>query len=754
MDNKNDAFLKKLQATFRIEAQEHLKTISQGLIDLEQGGGGKEKERETLETVFREAHSLKGAARAINRGDIESLCQAVESLFSALKRNEVETSPALFDLLNESGKRLEALISTSEGAKRGDEGSGRVPEMVQLIERAAKGESLVSANGTPEASAKQIGPGALDSSKKIPPQPPPVSDEGGIPDTVRISTAKLVKILLGAEELISAKLFAGQRVEELKSIGSELQVWNRERARHPVGHPPVSGKAEAPFDRDRERIRVLGGKIQNLIAFSENEERLLGTVVDNLLDDMKKTLMLPFSSLLDLFPKMVRDISRDQGKEVHLTVKGGTIEADRRILEEIKAPLIHLIRNGIDHGIELPAIRKQKGKPERGTIALTIVLKEGNKVELLIEDDGAGIEVEKVKRSAVKQGILSEDEAGPLSEPEALALIFQSGFSTSPILTDISGRGLGLAIVKEKVEKLGGTADVTTSPDKGSAFRLRLPLTLATFRGVLIGAGGERFVLPSHHIERVVRITREEIRTVENRETIAYNGRPLALIPLNDLLEMPKKEKDGPGEPILAVIAGSGERRSAFTVDAIYNEQEVLVKNLGKQLSRVRNISGATVLGDGKVAPILNVPDLLKSAQKTGKLSVAPPVTGEGSTLPDRTILTADDSITSRTLLKNILESAGYRVIAAVDGMEALTFLKTESVDLVVSDVEMPRMNGFELTSRIREDKKLADLPVVLVTALDSRTDRERGIEAGANAYIVKSTFDQSNLLEVIGRLL
>ncbi len=756
MDNKNDAFLKKLLATFRIEAEEHLKTISRGLIELEQGGWEQEKEREIVETIFREAHSLKGAARAINRGDIEGICQAMEGLFASLKRKEVETSAPLFDLLYDAGKRLETLISPAEGGGGSpDHKNAQVLETVQLFENAVKGGSVVSASGKTRAREKDSELVSSSLSANILPDSLPIPDTGGMSDTVRISTAKLDKILLGAEELISAKLFASQRVEELKSIGSEIYGWNKERAKRQNQLFRTGDKVGGLFNGDTDMIRALGNKIQNLIAFSENEERLLGTVVNNLLDDMKKTLLLPFSSLLDLFPKMVRELSRDQGKEVNWAVKGGAIEIDRRILEELKAPLTHLIRNSIDHGIELPAIRKQKGKPERGNIALTIIHQEGNKVELLIEDDGAGIDAEDVKKAAVQQGVISEKEVGLLSESEVLALIFHSGFSTSPIITDISGRGLGLAIVKEKVDKLGGATDIITSVDKGTTFRFLLPLTLATFRGILIGAGGERFILPSHDIERVVRLNREEIKTVENREIITVSGKTVALVPLNDLLEMPPGDKsDTTGEQILAVIAGSGEKLLAFAVDKIYNEQEVLVKGLGKQLSRVRNVSGATVLGDGKVVPILNVPDLVKSVQKTRNVPVNPQLTEEESTLQGRTILTADDSITARTLLKNILESAGYRVIAAVDGMEALTLLKTEPVDLVVSDVEMPRMNGFELTSRIREDKKLADLPVVLVTALDSRPDRERGIDAGANAYIVKSTFDQSNLLEVIRRLL
>ena len=464
--------------------------------------------------------------------------------------------------------------------------------------------------------------------------------------------------------------------------------------------------------------------------------------------------MLPFSSLTDIFPRFVRELARDQDKPVELKIEGGGIEVDRRILEAMKDPLVHLLRNCIDHGIEQPAERARKGKPPQGTISLAMSQIDSGKMEILVADDGAGVDAAQVMAAARKLGLVSAEAAEALGQAEALALVFQSGISTSPMITDVSGHGLGLAIVREKVERLGGTVALETQADAGTAFRIVLPLSIATFRGILVRLGEQVFVLPASGVERVVRLAEQDIRTVENRETVPLDGQPASLVDLGDVLEMPRRGGGRvAGGSLHAVVLGAGAARVAFWVDEVLGEQEVLVKALGRQLARVRNVTGASVLATGRVAVVLNLPDLMKSAARQAAPARAPAAEVPVDAQP-RSILVVEDSITSRSLLKNILESAGYRVATAVDGVDAYTMLKSSTFDLVVSDVEMPRMDGFELTSKVRSEARLAELPIVLVTALESREHRERGIDVGANAYIVKSSFDQGNLLEVIGRLI
>jgi two-component system chemotaxis sensor kinase CheA len=450
---------------------------------------------------------------------------------------------------------------------------------------------------------------------------------------------------------------------------------------------------------------------------------------------------------------MVRDISRENGKEAELIMEGSSIEIDRRVLEHIKNPMIHLIRNAIDHGIERPHDRELVHKSRIGRITINIIPKEGNKIELIIADDGAGINLDVVMAAALKLGILSYEASQRMGKQEVLNLIFESGMSTSQILTDMSGRGLGLAIVMEKVEKLGGTVFVELPVSGGTCFRITLPTSLATFRGLLVGVSDRQFVLPLHNVERVARISKELVKTIENRDTIKMSDQTLSLVGLSDTLELSKGKatKHKQTDYLSVVVLTHAGRHIAFYVDEVLGDQEVLVKNLGPQLTRVRNVSSATVLGAGKVVPILNIPDLFKSALKTHS---SPKVAVEEQTLQRASLLVAEDSITSRALLKNILESAGYDVTTAVDGIDALTTLRAGKFDLLVSDVEMPRMDGFDLTAKIRADKKFSELPVVLVTALGSREHKERGIDVGANAYIVKRSFDQSNLLDVIRRLL
>jgi two-component system chemotaxis sensor kinase CheA len=614
-------------------------------------------------------------------------------------------------------------------------------------------------------SAKAAAPSTQAPPQSRPERPAtPAGDKALVSDTVRIPTARLDALLFQAEGLLASKLTSAQRAAEIREAIGSLAELKKQRSRLISG---VKIAKRGGPDRSDAQMRKLvelmswegafiksfEARMSALASSAENDHRALAAMVGGLLEDTKKALMLPVSSMLEVLPKLARDLSRAQAKEVELVVHGGDIELDRRILDEMRDPLIHLVRNCLDHGIETPAVRTGKGKPPVGAITFGITPKEGRRIEILVSDDGAGIDLAKVEQAALKVGVAPAAEG--LDPQRALPLIFQSGVSTNPIITDISGRGLGLAIVREKVEKLGGVISVETQPDRGTTFRLVLPLTLATFRGVRIRVNDQQFVLPTTHVEQAARLGKDVVKTVENRETVQWKGQTIALVRLADVLELPSHPaRDSEADSVQLLLLSSADKRIAFGVDEIIEEQEVLVKSLGRQLSRVRNVAGATVLGSGKPVPILDVPDLLRSAVR---LAAAPAARGaEKAQIEAKTksILVAEDSVTSRALLKNILESAGYEVSTAVDGTDAFSRLKVDPFDLIVSDVEMPRMNGFDLAARIRADKALAELPIVLVTALESREDRERGIDVGANAYIVKSSFDQSNLLDVVRRLI
>ena len=776
MAGKNDAFMKRLLSTFKVEADEHIKNITAGLIDLE-----KELEPQVkagiIETVFREAHSLKGAARAVNRSDMETLCQSLETVFSGLKHREIDLAPALFDTLHRSVDMLNAItLSPPEEAAAGP---GEISRITEKLAKTAMGES----------GAKQ----AIPNDQPVPRDYPPTSEPKTFPpgpefpvretddaartqkkamSTVRISMEKLDSLLRQSEELLSLKLTADRHLEDVQELTHIFGLWNKQWSKiYPVicefrrlqGKRDKQGRKRRQDDIQNvkllefaelthDNMKILESRLAELRRRSDHDRYATGLMVDNLLGDVKQILMLPFSTLFEAFPKVLRDLSRDQGKEVELSISGGEIEIDRRILEEMRIVFIHLLRNTIDHGIEKPEVRKKNGKPPRGMIQIVVSRSEGNKAEILLSDDGAGIDLGGLKEASLKRGIVSPEEARKLTEQDVLTLVFQSGVSTSPIITDLSGRGLGLTIVREKIEKLGGRVLIETHRHKGTTIRMALPLTVSTFRGVLVTAAELPFIIPTTEVERTVRIKREEIRTVENRDTLSLEGIAIPLVKLSDVLELSERNDESP--VITVLIMESQGKRIGFRVDEILTEQEILIKGMSRPLSRVRNIAAATILGSGKVVPVLNASDLVKSAATSAVRPAKPAAPQAGGEAAKQNILVVEDSITSRMLLKNILETSGYMVKTAVDGIDAISQLKTEKFDAVVSDVDMPRMNGFNLTEKIRGDKKLAELPVVLVTALGSREDRERGIDVGANAYIVKSSFDQSNLLETLRRLI
>ena len=744
MAEKDADFLKGLLAIFTIEAQEHIDALFSGIAELEKTIDA-EKQATLIEKIFREAHSLKGAARSVKLNRIEAACQTLESTLAAMKRKEIDLIPALFDNLHQAVGDLSAMLFP--------DGRTQPSSEMQITKIAEAPEPMQQTAAFPE----QVTPPKTRTATE--PRHVLSDEKQGLTGTVRIATAKLNCILLQTEAMLATKLLAQQRKLELQGINDLVTAWEKDwatiRERYTDFYLAATGHPQGMdlLERTTTFIKTLGHRLDLLRKSADQDQRLLGRMVDDLLGDMKEALMLPFSTLTDTFPRMVREFARNAGKEINLDIRGGEIEADRRILEEIKNPLMHLIRNCIDHGIEKPAQRTDLHKPRYGTITITFKPRDGNRVEIEIADDGAGIDIDKVKATVARLGILSTEQLNKLDQRQALELIYQSGVSTSPIITEISGRGLGLAIVQEKVDKLGGSITLDTQLGSGSTFRILLPLMFATYRGIVVRVGEQLFVLPAASAEQTLRVNVTEVLTVENRETIHLNGTTFSLVRLGDALDLPRRDTAVHNRHQVVVLA-AGRKRIAFVVDEVLYEQEVLVKSLGKQLARVRNIAGATILGSGKAVPVLNVSDLMKSAVSATTARPGTLNTREEQSDLIKSVLVVEDSITARSLLKGILESAGYRVVTAIDGIDGLTQLRSGEFDIVVSDVDMPRMNGFELTAKIRSDRKFTELPVVLVTALASREDREHGIDVGANAYIVKNSFEQSNLLEVVQRLI
>lgn len=774
MDKDQESFLIELLNDFKIEASEHYQAIVEGLIVLEKSSDAS-VQQSTIERIFREVHSLKGSARAVNLLDIEKLCMSLENVFNSLKKGDSKLFPPMFDAFHKSTDLLYLLLNDVNQNQK-NKGNYNLAQILKNLEFAHRNSmQLKKEQGNEENLIQEINIPVPDfDNKKNRHETPPerisiaIQSEKEVDEnpktqqkvnqTVRISTDKLNSLLQQSEELLTIKSMVGYFANELQNINDRYNLWNKKVNEKNLSsknsdtqiHSIVDLASEKNFRKKHtDELNLLTGEV---LQFQHTSNRM----IDELLYTIKTALLFPFSSMLGIFPKIVRDLSKEYSKEIDIDIIGDSIEIDKRILEEIKDPLIHLIRNCVDHGIENVDERKIKGKPLKGRIEIEITQDIDRKIELKIKDDGAGIDRSRIINSALKLNVLKQDEIEKLSEKEINSLIFHSGISTSPFITDISGRGLGMAIVAEKVAQLGGSIVLETMKDSGTTFIISLPQTLSTFRGVLIRTSEQYFILPSSVVDRALRIQHSDIKTVESRKTICYKNETIALALLSDVLKISAVKKKVNKEDFLhLLILNISQKKIAFVVDEILGEQEGLVKDLGLQLSHITNIAGATILGNGNVVPIIHPFELMESATKTNS-SIDYSAENKASTenVKGKNILVAEDSITIRTLLRNFIENAGFTVKTAVDGMEAYTFLQNENFDLVVSDVEMPRMNGFELTAKIRDDKKYGDIPVILVTALESAYDKQRGMEAGANAYIIKSSFEKSNLIETIQRLI
>lgn len=752
MDKDQESFLNELLDDFKIEASEHYQAIVNGLIELEKTQDVTIQKSE-IEKIFREVHSLKGASRAVNLVDIEKLCMSLETIFNSLKKGESKLFPPMFDVFHKATDLLNLLLTDVKNNQK-NKGNYNLNQIYKSLEFAFRksiqmtdDKGIVNIDSTMEIPVQQAG-NAVES----------LNIQTIDSQTVRISIEKLNSLLQQSEELISIKTTNDYLARELQSLNHHYFLWNRkvdEKLKQSINRSNNQQSSDF-FELDKEFRKKHAEELSRINKEIIQFQHSSGRMIDELVHDVKTALLFPFSSILGIFPKIVRDLGKEYSKDIELEIFGDGIEIDRRILEELKDPLIHLIRNCIDHGIENSKERIQKGKPVRGKIEIRIIQNVDRKIELILKEDGAGLDKAKIINAALKNGIITSTEIEKLTDKEIYSLIFHSGLSTSPLITTVSGRGLGMAIVAEKVAKLGGSIEFETQKDLGTTFILSLPQTLTTFRGIVLKAADQLFIIPSFAVERAFRVKYAAIKTVESRKTICYKDETIALTFLWDVLKMPSAPKKYNSDDYLhLIIVAVSQKKIAFVVDDILGEHEGIVKDLGLQLPHVHNIAGATILGNGKVVPILNPTELMDSASKTStSMDYSIDVSISSEQAAQKRILVVEDSITIRTLLRNFIETAGFYVRTTVDGMEAYEVLQNDAFDLIVTDIEMPRMNGFELTAKIRENSNYADLPVILVTALETADDKQRGMEVGANAYLVKSSFEKSNLIETIQRLI
>lgn len=799
MTSSDEEFHQWLLATFREEADEILGGISQGLIELEKTGSS--PAADLIEVVYRKTHSLKGAARAVDLRDIESICQNAETLFSLMKRGELTPDAELFDLLHSAiaaitsilageknaglggasvvlalrdradrvlaGKGSSGLSATGEDspALRRIPDSGPFPPLRNPEEKGSEsaGQNLVPGSGgdapvtTRPASA--LVPGVTPGSQKV--------KDGG---TVRIASHKLDRLISGSDDLLTIRLFITHRMRELEEMMSSFSLWrwnhtqiegdlNQIReASYGILNTSLPPEIMQPLGHiieflkfDRDFVTTLQHDLAVHIRATEVDRSALESSTHEISDLIHDAVLVPVSIILTPFSKFVREYSRSAGKIVDFSIEGEEIEMDRRILQAIKTPLMHLIHNSIDHGIEYPDIRTGLGKPSSGKVQIRVSTHSGSKVAIEVIDDGAGIDRRQIRQAAVDKGVITEKQETNITDDEAIWLIFRSGLSTNTRVTDLSGRGLGLAIVDDTVTRLGGELTVSSEAHAGTTITIILPVRLATLRGVVVRSGSQTYVFPIQQVKKVIRLDPAAVVFQGSRATTRIEGEVLRVIRLSEILRVPDtgswlEESD----PIPLVILEYAGQQIACVVDEVISVQEIVVRPLGSLLRRVRQITGAVILGDGSVAMVLDPLEIIQDASFSGRRG------DREQTLPrrDKHVLVVDDSATSRALLRRTLELSGYQVHTASDGMDAFAKMRLYFFDLIVSDVDMPRMNGYTLTEKIRSDERFSGIPVLLVTSLDSAEDREYGRMVGASAYIVKSQFEKRAFLEVIHSLL
>lgn len=606
-------------------------------------------------------------------------------------------------------------------------------------------------------------------------------------ESVRVETRHLDSLMTQAGELTVTKIRLSRRLTEIEELVNLCEDWSRETSVNRFfiaevnsgfgigngsnsdfyssrnggndGGHKTHEKGLKQFQnlhhRVQERLELVSSLVTKLRNAIYEDNARLEAIASELSDGIRTLRLLPLATIFNLFPRMVRDLAKQEGKQVELAIEGTETKADKRIIEEMKDPLMHMIRNAIDHGIETPEERQRLGKPTQAKIQIQAYQTATN-VIIEVKDDGRGLDIEKIKQTAIKRGVCRPEEIATMTPNQIQSLIIEPGFSTRTFVTEVSGRGVGLDVVRTNVEMLKGSIQVESKPGLGCAIRVQLPTTLATAHVLIVAVMGISYAIPVESVQMARFIAPNEIFTIEGRDTILLDSQPVSIARLADLLEL------GIGDPELAIahsqsstpciILKVGDEKVGLMVDALVDEQDVMLKPQSQLLKRVRNVSGATILGTGEVCMVLNPQDLIKSVRKQAVSAAALPTP---NLTPSRkqVILLVEDSISTRTQEKRILEGAGYEVVTAVDGLDGWNKLKTRSFDAVVSDVQMPNLDGLSLTNKIRQQKEYTELPIILVTSLASDEDKRRGAQAGANAYITKGTFNQEVLLDTLRRL-
>lgn len=689
---------------FLAEAEQRLDRLDTELLQLEAADVA--ATRPLIDSLFRDAHTLKGAAAVLGYVDLTGLLHAMEDVFEVLRSGQQRPSTETVEVLLATVETLHTLIPA---AVAGEDYAGEAERM--------KAQLLAVRPGSPQAVPVPVPA----------PKPPAPPAQRAASEPMRVAEA---------ESVVSAAPPAASPV--VPTAGAATLLVPVARVDEIVRLVGESSAAQLRLGRLMDE-RLGDGAVEG------EEFRGLGRVLHDLQQAARRSRMVPVLTITSTLRRAVRDAARSLGKHVEWEVTGEATELDRSVLEQLTEPLLHLVRNAVDHGVESPEQRRLAGKPEQARVGLH-AKQRGSEVVLTITDDGRGIDVERVREQARQRG----EETSSLSDEECLDMIFRSGVSTSRQVTDLSGRGVGLDVVRTSLQRVRGRVEVHSTAGVGTEFSVQVPITLAMLPCLLVGAGGQRFAIPMHDVMTVLP---PDVPTVQagGRRMVRVGTTTVSTSDLAGTLNLPVRDSDA-DRPVVVVFGLS--RRHSFRVDALLGQREVVVKGLSPVLPSRPVFIGASVEPDGSILLVLDTRSLVDRVWRSERPAMV--TDNHLAETPRRqgNLLVVDDAITIRELQRTILERAGFTVRTACDGIEALEALAEAPADLVVTDVEMPRMDGFSLTESIRADKALANIAVLILTSLGRREDRERGLSAGADGYIVKDEFDETALLGAVDRLL
>ena len=721
----NDVSLSDL---FRIEAQSQIAKLTVGLIALEDV-----RSPEQLEDLMRAAHSLKGAARIVGRETVVRVAHELEECFVAAQEGRVRLSPDRIDVL------LHA-IDLLAGAALAESTGDLDPATQQRLDA---GIAALRVVGTPQSASAAL-PAATAAGQSHG-TVPPAADESA---TTAADNAERLLSLAG-EALVASRVLLARTERDVLSRREDRALEHAlEEVRSALAQ--VSGS-----DVAARALAVVRRAITDSVSRRREHAQALDVIgqrvsdaVSSLYQGVLDSRMRPFGDGVAGMPRMLRDTSRELDRDARLIIAGEGTPVDRGVLRRLEAPLGHLIRNAVDHGIESPAERIASGKPQRGTVRVE-ARHGGGHLLVSVEDDGRGIDVEAVRARVVQRGLADASAAVEMSELELTHFLFLPGFTLRDAVTSISGRGVGLDVVHTAVREIGGEVRIARSAGGGSRFELQLPLTLSVVRALVVQIAGESYAFPLARVHRLLRVAREDIASVEGRQHFTLDDQQVGLVWSHQLLGI---AAPGLGDTALVVVVGKHDSSLGIVVDAFQGEEELVLRGIDARLGKVQDVGGAALLPDGAPTLVLDVDDLLRSAASLvmgGRLDALRHEPAHGAVMRKR-VLVVDDSLTVRELERKMIEGQGYDVDVAVDGMDAWNAIRKGRYDLVVTDVDMPRMDGIELVTRIKGDPLLQQTPVMIVSYKDRDEDRRRGLDAGADYYLTKGSFYDETMLRAI----